>query len=47
MFRIQVLLNYDNNLFPDYEASFIRLLDKITNGSIIVVSETGMYNNTL
>lgn len=26
----------------DFEASFIRLLDKLTNGSNIVVNETGM-----
>ena len=28
-------------LFADFEASFIRLVDKITNGSIIEVNETG------
>lgn len=28
-------------IFTDFEASFIRLLDKVTNGSKIVVSETG------
>lgn len=28
-------------LFPDFEAGVIRLLDKVTNGSNIVVNETG------
>jgi hypothetical protein len=27
----------------DFEAGFIRLLDKLTNGSKIEVNETGMY----
>ncbi|XP_064606305.1 RNA 3'-terminal phosphate cyclase-like protein [Liolophura sinensis] len=31
----------DNPGLRDFEASFIRLLDKVTNGSKIVVSETG------
>lgn len=27
--------------FTDFEAGLIRLFDKITNGSVIVVNETG------
>ena len=30
-------------IFLDFEASFIRFLDKLTNGSKIVVNETGRY----
>ena len=28
--------------FPDFEASFLRLLDKITNGTLIEINETGV-----
>lgn len=28
----------------EFEASFIRLVDKVTNGSKVVISETGMLN---
>lgn len=31
----------------DFEASFIRLLDKLTNGSNIVVNETGKHRVSL
>ena len=31
-----------NSVILDYEASFIRLIDKITNGSTIEVNETGI-----
>lgn len=31
----------------DFEASFIRLLDKLTNGSNIVVNETGKHRISL
>jgi len=27
--------------FAEFEASFIRMIDKVTNGSKIVISETG------
>lgn len=27
--------------YPDFEASFIRLLDKVTNGSKIEINQTG------
>ena len=29
--------------FPEFEAGFIRLLDKLTNGTRIEVNETGEY----
>ena len=29
--------------FTDFEASFIRLLDKLTNGSNIEINEAGRY----
>ena len=28
--------------FSDFEANFLRLIDKVTNGSTMVVNETGM-----
>ena len=31
-------------VLADFEASFIRLVNKITNGSIIEVNETGKYH---
>lgn len=30
---------------PDFEASFIRLLDKVTNGSRIEINQTGECDN--
>lgn len=38
---VWLILSFD--YFSDFEASFIRLLDKLTNGSNIVVNETGKY----
>lgn len=38
---VRLILSFD--YFSDFEASFIRLLDKLTNGSNIVVNETGKY----
>lgn len=30
---------------PDFEASFIRLLDKVTNGTRIEINQTGEFHN--
>lgn len=32
------------NFHAEFEAGFIRLLDKLTNGSRIEVNETGMWS---
>ena len=36
------LQTYGTYFLIDFEASFIRLLDKLTNGSRIEVNETGL-----
>ena len=41
IFSYTIYMYYD--LTVDFEAGFIRLLDKLTNGSKIEVNETGGY----
>lgn len=42
--RLMILYDlFFHLIISDFEASFIRLLDKLTNGSNIVVNETGEY----
>ena len=33
-------------MFTDFEISLLRLLEKVTNGTIIEISVTGMYNRS-
>ena len=42
-FFVYFFLITSPNLDQDFEASFLRLLDKITNGSLIEINETGLY----
>jgi hypothetical protein len=35
------------NHIVDFEAGFIRLLDKLTNGSKVEVNETGLYGEDM
>lgn len=44
MMMTMMMMFYVNLLMvvTDYEANFIRLLDSITNGSTIVVNESGL-----
>lgn len=39
--RFFLALTYSFLFSPDFEASFIRLLDKVTNGSKIEINQTG------
>ena len=40
---IVVILDQTLFCFADFEASFIRLMDKLTNGSRIEINETGPF----